>query len=73
MKNALNYIYPVCILLFLVFEYYSLIVNIYFIDTEFLLGKTYDTILSLVFLFVFHFILILVLYSYFRSMYMNPG
>lgn len=72
-KKLLGIIYPIAILVFCLFIYFSLIVTLYYLNTQMMFGSILISIFSSIYLFLFHFFGALILYCYLKVMFTNPG
>lgn len=72
-KKLLGIIYPIGILCFVLFIYFSAIVCLYYLNTEYMFATTFLKIHSIIYLVIFHVLLALILYCYLNVMFMNPG
>lgn len=72
-KKLLGIIYPISILVFVLFIYFSLIVCLYYLNAERMFGSVLMLIISLTYLIIFHIIGAIILYCYLSVMFSNPG
>lgn len=72
-KKLLGYLYIMVIVLFIVAVYYSVVVDLYFMNREIAFGGTLRSVLSWTFLILFHLFLALIVYCYLMCVMKNPG
>ena len=72
-KKLYNLLFPFFIVGFILFIYYCLVVNIFYLNPTFMFNPVSRRIVSIVFLVIFHILLALIVYSYLVSMFKNPG
>ena len=72
-KKVLGLLYPIFIGLFICAIYYTMIINLIFLNTKNLFSTSAGKWITITYLIVFHIILLMVIYSYFYTMFSNPG
>ena len=72
-KKILGIIYPIAIAVYVLFIYISMIVVLYFLNREMMVGSVPIMIVSIVYLILFHLFLLLIIYCYLYVMFKDPG
>lgn len=71
-KKTQGIIYPIVVILIILFLYYAWIINLYFTYPR-MWDSAGKIILSIIYIIIFHIIFILTGYCYFYTMFANPG
>lgn len=72
-KKVLGFLYPIFIGLFVLAIYYTMIVNLVFMNLDNLFATKAGKWATIAYLAVFHTLLALIVYCYFYMLFSNPG